>query len=99
MPTFFPVPLSVEFNLILIGGDDHVGRTTEREKAALRRQTRFNSNGVMGIRSAMPQRRQFIILINAKGAEGREREREGAGYVQRRPSRIFEIRRKCKWSG
>ena len=48
-----------------------------REKAAQRRQTRFNSNGVMGIRSAMPQRRQFIILINAKGAE--EREREGAG--------------------
>ena len=50
-----------------------------REKAALRRQTRFNSNGVMGIRSAMPQRRQFIILINAKGAE-KERGREGAGY-------------------
>ena len=93
---FFPVPLSVEFNLILIGGDDRVGRTTG-EKAALRRQTRFNSNGVMGIRSAMPQRRQFIILINAKGAE--EREREGAGFIQRRPSRIFEIRRECKWSG
>ena len=53
-----------------------------RKKAALRRQTRFNSNGVMGIRSAMPQRRQFIILINAKGAE--EREREGAGYCTKK---------------
>ena len=45
------------------------GRRRKKALPALRRQTRFNSNGVMGIRSAMPQRRQFIILINAKGAE------------------------------
>ena len=59
-----------------------------RRVKAARRQTRFNSNGVMGIRSAMPQRRQFIILINAKGAE---KERGKVRGIQRRPSRIFEI--------
>ena len=60
------------------------GRRREKAAAAPRRQTRFNSNGVMGIRSAMPQRRQFIILINAKGAEKERGRVQGAGYCTKK---------------
>ena len=49
-----------------------------REKAALRRQTRFNSNGVMGIRGA----KETIYHID-KRQRYEEREREGAGCTKK----------------
>ena len=57
-----------------------------REKAALRRQTRFNSNGVMGIRGA----KETIYHID-KRQRYEEIERGKVRGIQRRPSRILEI--------
>ena len=58
------------------------------------RQTRFNSNGVMGIRSATTPKDsaewgQFIMLINAQGTK---KKREGAKVKRmiQRPSRIAQ---------